>query len=288
MTHRRTPGIAGRTEYAPLMSRPSKAMSIGILASTLIGAMALVVALNESSSLDITQVKLPGAQIRGVRIAVISDLHLSSLEPLHRTVQTELAGLKPDFLVIAGDAIEDTRALPALSLFLSRLPKLRTVATLGNWEHWGAVDLAALRATYERHGVELLVNRCIEFDAGGQPIAFLGLDDHTAGAPDLDRATRHCRHHLPTVIVQHSPEYFDQAPEKALPKVIVGLAGHTHGGQIKLFGQVLWTPSGSGRFVEGLYETRLGKLFVTRGVGTSRVPIRLGSRPEIGVVDFFY
>jgi predicted MPP superfamily phosphohydrolase len=71
-------------------------------------------------------------------------------------------------------------------------------------------------------------------------------------------------------LIKSSPARFD---------LIV--SGHTHGGQLALFGWAPFTPAGSGRFVSGEYVTPLGRLYVTRGLGTSLLPIRLGSRPEL-------
>jgi predicted MPP superfamily phosphohydrolase len=59
------------------------------------------------------------------------------------------------------------------------------------------------------------------------------------------------------------------------------IAGHTHGGQITIFGWAPFTPKGSSRLVSGEYATPLGRLYVTRGLGTSLLPIRLGARPEL-------
>lgn len=61
----------------------------------------------------------------------------------------------------------------------------------------------------------------------------------------------------------------------------LSVSGHTHGGQIAPFGWVLWRPPGSGRFVAGEYSTRFGRLYITRGIGTSLIPMRIGARPEV-------
>ena len=63
------------------------------------------------------------------------------------------------------------------------------------------------------------------------------------------------------------------------------LSGHTHGGQVTLFGRPFWTPRGSGRFVAGWYETPSCRLYVSRGVGMSILPIRFGARPEVAVFE---
>lgn len=58
------------------------------------------------------------------------------------------------------------------------------------------------------------------------------------------------------------------------------LSGHTHGGQIVLFGNVFFTPLGSGSYVKGWYENEHSRMFVSKGIGTSALPIRFGARAE--------
>jgi len=62
------------------------------------------------------------------------------------------------------------------------------------------------------------------------------------------------------------------------------LAGHTHGGQLAVGKHALYTPRGSGSFVAGWYQTQWGVLYVSRGVGTSVLPMRLGARPELAII----
>jgi predicted MPP superfamily phosphohydrolase len=64
------------------------------------------------------------------------------------------------------------------------------------------------------------------------------------------------------------------------------LSGHTHGGQVAPFGRPLYRPRGSGRYVSGWYrDADRVPMYVSRGIGTSVVPIRLGAVPEIAVFD---
>jgi hypothetical protein len=59
------------------------------------------------------------------------------------------------------------------------------------------------------------------------------------------------------------------------------LAGHTHGGQVAPFGLALTLPSGSGRYVAGWYRDAGPPMYVSRGIGTSLIPVRLGATPEL-------
>jgi len=66
---------------------------------------------------------------------------------------------------------------------------------------------------------------------------------------------------------------------------LLSLSGHTHGGQVPFFGSPLMLPPGSGAYNHGLYVTQYGPLYVSRGIGTSELPLRIGARPEIAEFD---
>lgn len=79
----------------------------------------------------------------------------------------------------------------------------------------------------------------------------------------------------------HSPASFDSVAG-SWP---LALAGHTHGGQIRLpFVKPLWLPEGSGSYVAGWYEGKGSKLYVSRGVGTAMLPLRFLCRPELALI----
>lgn len=220
----------------------------------------------------------------GLRVVQLSDLHLHELGRRERSVIEELANLKPDLVVLSGDVIDRRDSLGPLDEFLGQLPKVDTVTVLGNWEYWGDVDLSALRATYAAHGVSLLVNSAVSFHPEGKQIAIVGLDDATAGQPRLAQviATREA---TKTILVEHSPGFF-QEPNGKAGHFDLCLSGHTHAGQVTFFGWAPWTPPGSGDFVSGWYETPMCKMYVSRGLGTSILPVRFFARPEIAVFDF--
>ena len=69
------------------------------------------------------------------------------------------------------------------------------------------------------------------------------------------------------------------------PPLSLCLSGHTHGGQIALAGWAPFRPVGSGRFVAGFYDVPGCRLYVSRGVGTSVLPLRWGAAPEVAVFD---
>ena len=187
--------------------------------------------------------------------------------------------------MLSGDVIDRHDSLPALKSFLTQLPPAIKFAILGNWEHWSGVDLDALAALYAENNVTLLINQCVSLSQQGIRLSIAGFDDYTAGQPDVDRALRGCSKDEPIIIAEHSPGLFDEPPSPEMPKPAFSLAGHTHGGQLAIGNKAIFTPPGSGRFVAGWYTTPWGELYVSKGIGTSVLPLRIGARPEISIFE---
>ena len=241
----------------------------GVIALLLIWMTAI-----EPLWLEMREVSIESDRSTYRTIAVISDLHPRGYGSIERQVIERLRERSPELIVLAGDMVDDPEDLKTFGDFLAQLPKANKIAVLGNWEYWSGIDRVRLAALYAAHHVSLLVNDCQE--------GIVGLDDFTAGKPALTNALAQCGDTTPWLLVQHSPGFFDSPLIKSSSaRFDLLISGHTHGGQLALFGWAPFTPEGSGRFVSGEYATPLGRLYVTRGLGTSLVPIRLGARPEL-------
>jgi len=222
-----------------------------------------------------------------IRVAQVSDLHLHAVGSLELRLLEAIGKLRPDLLVLTGDSIDTAAGLGPLAEFLAACPGVpHRLAILGNWEYSAEVPIDRLRALHEQHGFQLLVNRSVRCEVGGRTVRVTGLDDLRHGRPDAAAALRNaepCEGHL---VLAHCPALRDRhgIPPEHRPEAI--LAGHTHGGQISPGGMALVLPSGSGRYVQGWYREGGPPLFVSRGIGTSTIPIRLGSLPELACIDW--
>lgn len=256
----------------------------------------------EPRTLSVTEGAVPGAT--GARasalLAQVSDLHLKTLDDRHRRLAVEITARRPDLVLLTGDAFERAEALPLLDGFLRMLPRVPSFAVLGNWEVWSHVDRAALHQTYARHGVRLLVNETAEVRVAGRRVVVTGLDD-PVGTPDVGAALRGVAPSPNHLLLAHSPGFRDALPDHAAPVVVAGrtvgegydaaahrframLSGHTHGGQVAFGGWAPFRPPGSGRYTAGWYTDGDGPpLYVSRGLGTSVLPIRLGCPPELAM-----
>jgi predicted MPP superfamily phosphohydrolase len=220
-----------------------------------------------------------------LRIAQLSDLHITKMGSTEWKVLEKLNQVQSEIILMSGDVIDDPMSLPALELFLQKLPSVKKFAILGNWEHWSGIDIKAFEELYRKYEVTLLINDCVPLSLKNFNFSIAGLDDYTAGNPELQRTLSHCTKGAPIILAQHSPGLFDEDPSPELGNIVYSLAGHTHGGQIAIGQHAIFTPRGSGRYVAGLYKTRWGDLYVSRGVGTSVIPLRLGARPEIVILE---
>ncbi len=250
-------------------------------------------ALRRQGKLYIRTFQAPGrgGSAAGQSLVFFSDLHWDrpAGTPLSNDLVQAVNTLAPDWIVFGGDLIRHLEHVgPALDI-LARLHARRgKVAVLGNWERqyfW--TPLRTWRKWFEEAGFRLLVN---ELWAPENGPAFFGVDDLRHGTTPSPPATAETAP-PPVLLVSHSPDAFGTFSEA--PPFQLGLAGHTHGGQLCLpRGRALYTSSRYGRAVEsGWLEHSSGRSWaaITRGVGvTGRPPLRrrLFCPPEILCIRF--
>lgn len=223
-----------------------------------------------------------------LRVVQLSDLHLHTMGAHQRAVVQQVKAMSPDLIVLSGDMVDRADALPVLAAFLEAIGPVRTVAVPGNWEHWSEVDFVALRKLLDsRPDGQFLLNQRWSFVHGTRNVEVIGLDDFTAGQPDLRLLTPRTEADV-SVLVQHSPGYFDKSEvgqRMGGGRFDLCLSGHTHGGQVAFWGWAPFRPRGSGQFVSGFYDVPGCRLYVSRGVGTSVLPVRWGASPEVVVFE---
>ncbi len=157
--------------------------------------------------------------------------------------------------------------------------------------HVGSAQLEHLVRTANEQRPDLVVllgdvldNEALRLDRAGQPLWLVGIADALTGNPRIDVALGKVPAGDPVVLLTHNPDLFDhEVPER----VVLTLAGHTHGGQVRLplIGAPI-VPSAFGqRYAEGIVVEGKRTLFVTPGIGTSVLPIRLGVPPEISLLS---
>lgn len=234
---------------------------------------------------DIEEIRLSFG--RPLRVVQLTDIHagIFMTRADMRRYAEKVIRLQPDLFVLTGDYVSNSIAfLPGCLEEMARVrARWGTFATLGNHEHWVA-GVSELRDIFERHRIALLQNehRVIATDQG--PFAVAGIDDLRSGRPDLGAALRGLRPGTPTILLSHRPEIF---PRAAAAGVDITLAGHYHGGQVKLSlpGLELSLAHLLTPYPEGLYRRGPAHLYVSRGIGTTFTPVRLNAPPQITLLE---
>ncbi|WP_172329522.1 metallophosphoesterase [Mangrovicoccus sp. HB161399] len=247
-----------------------------------------------------------------LRAAILSDLHVGapwvSLGLLERIV-AQVNALEPDIVLLPGDLLLDrnmwrfSRFVPAGQI-AERLAALR--APLGTWSilgnhDWVDCDLArdtdhlrnSVIEAHAAHGLPLLRNEARHIPHGAGGFWLVGTDSQRARKSreggqrrytsylDAGAAFAGVPDGAPAIHMAHEPDYFASAD----PRAFLQISGHTHGGQIKLFGRYPKVPSDYGsRYAGGHICENGNHLIVCRGIGYSGIPLRIGVPPEIAIV----
>jgi len=239
----------------------------------------------DTYALDIHDVTVPvpglPRHLEGFTIAHITDTHLREIGQLEERVIAAVQAREPAVVALTGDMVSSHKALPILAEFCHALtaPGRLVLATRGNHEVWAQVPVATLSQLYQRAGARLLKNEYYVVDAS---LTIVGTDDSVTKRYNLPAALRGMPSTPIRIHFSHAPGVFDRTPGPAVSFALC-LAGHTHGGQIRLPFLPPYVPPGSGRrFVAGWYaDTQLGPAYVSRGVGTTAIPLRLNCPPEL-------
>jgi predicted MPP superfamily phosphohydrolase len=245
-------------------------------------------------SLDLSFPDLPPA-FDGYTILHLSDLHLTQLARLERRLMDLISQREVDTCVVTGDITQDPRASDIFRRVCSAIRRRDTIyAVLGNSEHKPWLETQVLADALSFEGMRLLVNSSDVIRRGDDSITVVGVDDAYFGHADIDAAFRGVDPGGFTIFLTHSPSLTPQGIERGADLI---LAGHTHGGQVRLpFLGPIWTHMRANRKLnDGLYPPdRLRRLlhrdsahtvlFVNRGVGTSKLHIRFLCPPEIAYI----
>ncbi len=236
------------------------------------------------------------ASLEGKTICQLSDLHLESLRISPETIEEIVIAQKPDLLVITGDIISTRTDLDKLESYLGRL-----TATYGKYVVMGNNDYRNLSHTlfkrylmqFQHLGWTTLLNDAYFFSSLN--LWIIGVDDPATAHDDVDLAyqkvfsssssSSSSLSSLDTppfrLVLAHSTDCLDDVAKNGAELL---LAGHTHGGQVRLPGlQPLITNTylGDLGFYEGYHVVNGIPLYINRGIGESLIPLRFNVPPEI-------
>ena len=244
----------------------------------------------EVSQVEVCLRRLPAA-FDGYRLALLTDLHFGRFvtAAFVRRVLAAAEAARPDVLLLGGDMVNMPRKYTVeLAGMLSDLtPRLPTYAVYGNHDYYARHG--RFRRSLTEAGVEVLVNEHRLLPADGRdageaaaPLALVGLDDYNCGRPDYAAAVAGLPEGACTILLTHNPLAGRLVDPRRPPDLM--LAGHTHGGQIRLFGRALAPPSKKGACEAGKFERDGPPVYVSRGLGVAALPVRVNAPPELAII----
>ncbi len=234
--------------------------------------------------ITVKKIKIQDKSLAGLKIVFATDFHYKKYEKfrLKRDVK-KINQQNPDIILLGGDFVNGHRQGNALNheIIGMEFGKLRskhgTFAVLGNHDVWQ--DAAGISESLRKNNITVLKNS----NAKSGPIYIAGVEDLQTQKPDIEKALKNTS--APRILLTHTPDVIEEVPKT----VNLTLAGHLHGGQVNFpFLGAVTTPSKYGtKYAYGLFDVNGRKMFVSKGIGTSILPIRFLCPPQIVVFEFF-
>jgi uncharacterized protein len=236
----------------------------------------------ERHHLELTKASFPVSglpeALRGLRVGVLTDLHRSQTVP-HEMIASAVRMLmaeQPELIVLGGDYVtwgDRHYVQPAAEALAPLTAPHGVIAILGNHD-----DDRDMPAALAARGFTVLKDARTRLTIRGEPMDFAGVRYWTRKVEHIAHVLRGSVPH--TILLAHTPKRLFEAQQLAVPAVI---SGHTHGGQIVLPGL---GPIAAREFpvIAGIAQRQGTTIFVSRGVGTIYVPIRINCPPEVAVL----
>ncbi len=260
------------------------------------GGLALMdAAAIEPARLKVGRLTVPvdrgGDGLVGLRLAHLSDLHVGGTGWRSATLAKAVDACNResvDLIALTGDFISKASHVPAaldlLSILRTDVPRL---AVFGNHDHvYGRRPMEQLASGLADLGIVVLRNEGLRLRLRDGAVWFVGVDDGYSERDDLERAERQLETDgSPRILLTHYPDVAD----RLLPgQYQLSLAGHSHGGQIRLpiLDEIVSYRHARTRYTRGLYMVNGNPLHVSPGLGMSALPLRLFNLPEVTILTF--
>lgn len=213
------------------------------------------------------------------KIVFVSDFHIAKgdMWRLKRIIKL-INKQNPDLVLSGGDYIKGHNGKSTVSIekIANELKYINApvISVLGNHDGW--YDKYTVKKALENAGINVLSNTNTSF----KNLYIAGVEDLQTGIPEIETALENTEN--PRILLTHTPDiYYDVKKD-----VDLILAGHVHGGQVRLFGKSFIVPSEYGtKFACGEYKETNNKMIVTKGLGTSILNVRFMTLPEIIVIE---
>lgn len=250
---------------------------IGLLVLIIVGFLTFMFASARRRNVIHHSINVESQSLLDKRLSVffISDIHRRKIDD--KLLDKIQSGNTIDIVIIGGDLAE--KGVP-----LARIEKnIHQLACLGPlFFIWGNNDREAgeneIREIINRYGGKILDNENVAIP-GHSRWGIGGTDDPSSGNVDIDSSLQSIGQYENVIFVTHTPSLFRKVEQLYQPRIL--LAGHTHGGQIRL-GKYGLEDKGSFRIKNGRAK------LISNGYGTSTIPLRLGAEPECHIIVIHY
>jgi hypothetical protein len=239
------------------------------------------------------------AELAGLRVVQITDVHHGPWLPIEFVlgIVDRVNRLEPDLVVLTGDYVINSPryVAPVVKAFGLLRASVGVVAVLGNHDWWEGIG--AVRHAFSSAGIplidnsRLIVNAALGFvESGKSGLCVAGLGDFWEDKMRPDNALGGVPETMPRLVLSHNPDVAEDRDFLAAGhRVDLMVSGHTHGGQVRVPG--LGTPVVPSlygqKYAAGWVEGPEFPVYISNGIGTSGVPVRIGAHPEITVFELF-
>lgn len=234
--------------------------------------------------------------LKNLKIAYITDIHQCLWFPQNRVEELvrQINGLSADIIILGGDYATDTHS--AIKFFENLPPftaRIGVYAIMGSSDRDGSDALfSKLIGVINGKGITPLVNNLVTVKRGKTPIIIAGADDLVNGDADVSSVSSKVKEDDFVIFAAHNPDMLEdmlkaRGSDGDNHWFDIALFGSTHGGQIHFFGRTpfpAFRPAEGRRYLRGWLEENRAAILVSRGVGTSFVPIRFFSTPQIHLI----
>lgn len=215
----------------------------------------------------------------GFRLLHLTDIHLRRDSSRGEELLAITEDIDPDLVCLTGDYVFTSLSLPNIELFFRGLAQRpAVVGVFGNADYREGVS-QEVRSTWGRF-FPFLCNSALCLERQGECLWVAGVDDPHLWRDSLYSAMEMVPPDAPTILLAHSPEIIERPLD---PRIRLILCGHTHGGQICLpNGRALYhNTTLPARFSAGRHDLNGATIYISRGIGSTRLPLRYGCLPEI-------
>lgn len=232
--------------------------------------------------------KIPES-FKGFKVVHFSDLKYGSTtdQKYLKKLVNKINELNPDIIIFTGDLVSSNYKL-------TDNDKKSIIENLNKLDP--KIDIYSIRGDNdinETYNSIITQTKIIEINnlnkliyyKGDTPIMLIGLDDSINGNQSLDMAFNYEENNYYKILIAHEPDTYEKIKDK---NIDLFLAGHSLNGQVRLpFIGSIYTPTGAKKYYDSEYKIDNTEIYISNGLGTSKIPYRLNNRPSINLYRFY-